>query len=94
MQGRPQQTAWHVVLPQPGSVVGVIQSVDVCEPSGNAAYGDELVAVYGQLAVGVRLDILNQIGSADSVFDNGREKVLELFCKVWDPEERFTLSTK
>lgn len=40
VQGSPQQTAWHVVLPQPGGVVGMVQSVDVNESSDDAAYGD------------------------------------------------------
>lgn len=40
VQGSPQQTAWHVVLPQPGGVVGMVQSVDVSESSDDAAYGD------------------------------------------------------
>lgn len=58
MQGSPQQTAWHVVLPQLSGVVGMVQSVDVSESSNDAAYGDWLVAEDAQIAVGVRLDRL------------------------------------
>lgn len=59
------------MLPQSRRVVGVVQSVDVCEPPGDAAYGDQPVARDGQLAVGVRLDVLEQFGSADSVPNSG-----------------------
>lgn len=46
------------MLPQSRGVVGVVQSVYVCEPPCDAAYGDQLVARDGQLAVRVRLDVL------------------------------------
>lgn len=49
------------MLPQPGGVVGVVQSVDICEPPRDAAYGDQLVTWDGKLAVGVRLDILETV---------------------------------
>lgn len=61
-----------VVLPQPSGVVGVLQSVDVCKPPGDAAYDDQLVAGNVQLAVGVRFDVLEEFGSADSVSNNVR----------------------
>lgn len=62
--------------PQPGGVVGVGQPVGVCEPPGDAAYGDQLVARDGQLAVRVRLDILEPVSDQLIPF---------LTMEVWKP---------
>lgn len=87
MQGSPQQTAWHVVPPQPGGRVGMVQSVSVCSSSDDAVYGDWLVAEDGQIVVGVCLDMLQYFGSADSVFDDKCVQIylLRLFLQSLGP---------
>lgn len=85
-----------VVLPQPGGVVGSVKSADGCEPLGDAACNDQLVAGDGPLMVGALPETLDQFGSADSVFNNGgvSRYLLGFFRGPCDPEKGLTLLTK